>query len=1089
MTALHVPEFKKLLVRLASARVRCRAIDILRRSMLLVGFVVPVVLIALLIDRLFHISSAALMAIDGLVLAALLAYFFWGFLKPLLRPLRDDTIALHIENSLRNLDGRLINAVQIGRDDRLASNPFSAVLVRQNCRAVESADFASTLPFRAARPAVLICGAVIALMSLYAYRSPDHFVRSLQRYLSPRAAPPPLTDTRIEVVDPGNTIVLGGSDVPIRVRLSGEAPSRLVLRVGSRRSWRELGDSRLTGDGRFEWTLPHVTRAVDYQVLAGDARSPVFHIQLTAAPSIQSIDVTITYPEYTGKPEQISKGHTGNIEALAGSTLRVTGHANKHLRSAELHRSRHERLELEVQRGEEADLAVAEIKVEENEIYWFKIADETGHPNVAPVRYAIVAVKDQSPNVQLVSKQEEEELAPTDATEVRFAASDDYGLHEALLRLEITRAFDQSTNELPPRSLGLVDHPADHSGVFALSLGELKITDGDLIRYRVEVKDALGQRAVSATRSISVVRPGQNQDLTKSSRLTCLEQLQQLLARQKETLASTRDLVELVRVGAIAEELDRVTTDQIAIRRDSERMVAELSADQIRVRTGLKRLADEEMNEAVQALSEVGQVSRSSSKRRVLSEAALLEEEIVKKLAELALMGKALVDATEKAEQNPGAAKDPEADENQKALDAFKDKLTKFYKEQKANVLETQKLLDLPPDSDEAEALARRILEKQRLIKKLCREAKDETHTLAEEEITNEHLIDKMEDVFRAVTDAVKAAERKDVRRTLLKEEMAILMASAIPDNGEAFLTSGAGANTKWDFEDWPEEERPETKLPPIPPDMHDTVGELIDRQEELADDGDDMQSQMHFGATDNTGLVGGDGGPLSNWMAKGRSGNTTPKNNEVGGRSGSGRTGKASGEFVDSVDTAKEGRETEDRYTKEQSMEGFVKSEGNKKRAGGSTSTGGKRTSEATEFGLRGDASINWSGKRMKINEQQDDLRLKTELFANRLKEILGRPDFDVNAALLLMQEVESDLSGGRFEHAVRKQIEAAHHLRKLRRRMATQSGYTEAPSEQSPKANGKGPRRDDPLREKFPNEYRKMLQAYYKALSEAGD
>lgn len=1088
MTALHVPEFKKLLARLASVRVRCRAIDILRRSMLLVGFVVPVVLIALLIDRLFHIGSAALLAIDGLALAAFLAYSFWGFLKPLLRPLSDDTLALHVENSLRNLDGRLINAVQIGRDERLASNPFSAVLVRQNCHAVESADFASTFPFRAARPAVLICGAVVALMSLYAYRSPDHFVRSLQRYLSPRAAPPPLTDTRIEIVDPGDTVVLGGSDVPIRVRLSGEAPSRLVLRVGSRGNWRELENSKLTGDGRFEWSLPHVTRPVDYQILAGDARSPVFHIQLTAAPSIQSIDVAITYPEYTRKPEQISEGHTGNIEALVGSTLRITGQANKHLRSAELHRSRHQPLELEVRRGEEADLAVAQIKVEQNEIYWFQIADETGHPNVAHVRYAIVAIRDQSPNVQLVSKQEQEKLAPTAAAEVRFAASDDYGLHEAILRLEVTRAFDQSTNELPPRSQDLDDRPTDHSGAFALSLGELKVADGDLIRYRVEVKDALGQRAISATRAISVVRPGQDQALTKSSRMTCLEQLQQLLARQKETLAATRDLVELVRVGAIAEELDRVTTDQIAIRRDSERMVAELSADQMRVRTGLKRLADEEMNEAVQALSEAGPISRSSSKRRVLGEAVLIEEEIVKKLAELALMGKALVDATEKAEQNPEASQDPKTDENQKALDAFKDKLTKFYKEQKANVLDTQKLLDLPPGSDEAEALARRILEKQRLIKKLCREAKDETQTLAEEDITNEHLIEKMEDVFRAVADAAKAAEKKDFRRTLLKEEMAILMASAIPDNGEAFL-GGNGSKTKWDFEDWPEEERPETKLPPIPPDMHDTLGELVDRQEELADDNDEMQSQMHFGATDNTGLIGGDGGPLSNWMAKGRSGNTTPKNNEVGGRSGSGRTGKSSGEFVDSVDTAKEGRETEDRYTKEQSMEGFVKSEGDKKRAGGSTSAGGKRTSEATDFGLRGDASINWSGKRMKINEQQDDLRLKTELFANRLKEILGRPDFDVNAALLLMQEIESDLSGGRFEHAVRKQIEAAHHLRNLRRRLAMHSGYTEAPSGENPKANGKGPRRDDPLREKFPSEYRKMLQAYYKALSEAGN
>jgi hypothetical protein len=1086
MTVAYCSEFKRLMARLAHARSRWRAIEATRRSVLLAAFTVVVILTALLIDRLFHVSAPALLAIDGVVAAMFIAYLFWGFLKPLLAPLTDDRMALHIENRLGNLDSRLINAVQVGKDERLAGNPFAPVLVRQNCQAIEGVDFRPALPFAALRPAALTCFGVVALMSLYAYRAPDHFVHSLRRFLSPQAAPPPLTDTRIEVVEPGDTVVLGGSDVSVRVRLAGEALSRLALRMGTRGNWRESGDSTLLDDGRFEWVIPHVTRPTDYQVIAGDARSAVYHVQLTVAPSVQSMDVTLTYPDYTRRPAQTWQGYHGNIEALVGSTAKLTAYANKRLRSAELHRSRHQPVELQVLKGEERDSILAEMRVEENETYWFKIVDETGHPNVAAIRYAIVAIRDQSPNVQLLSQETEMKLTPTETADIRFAASDDYGLVEATLRLELTRAFDQSTHDLPPRPRKLEDCPLQSTDTVPLQLAELKVSEGDLLRYRVEVQDALGQRASSATRSITVVRRQADQTIAKASRMTCLERLQELLARQKENLSATRDLVELASASSGLEDLDRVTAGQMAIRRDSEHLAMELPSDQARVRASLRRLVDEEMAEAVEALTEVGKASRASSKRRVLTEAVLIEEEIVRKLAELALMGKTVAEAAEKAEQAPEVAKPPDTEENQKALDAFKDKLTDFYKEQKANVLETQKLLELPPDSEEAEALARKVLERQRLCKKLCREAKDQTKTLAEKEITNEHLIEKMEDVFRAVSDAESAAEQKDVRRTLMKEEMALLMANSIPDNGEAFL-GGNGSKTKWDFEDWPEEERPETQLPPIPPDMHDVLGELVDRQEELADDNDDMQSQMHFGATDNTGLIGGDGGPLSNWMAKGRSGNTTPKANEVGGRAGSGRTGKSSGEFVDKVDTAKEGRETEDRYTKEQSMEGFVKSEGDKKRAGGSTSTGGKRSEEATEFGLRGDASTHWSRQRMKISEQQDDLRIKAELFASRLKEITGRPDFDVNAALLLMQEVEVDLSGGRFEHAVRKQVEAAHHLRRLNRRLAAYSGHTEAPGENARNSNGKGPQRDDPLQEKFPGEYRKMLQAYYKALSEA--
>ncbi|MBI2193577.1 MAG: DUF4175 family protein [Planctomycetes bacterium] len=1087
MNCLQLPEFLKLVARLRSARSRWRTIETIQSSAAFLGLTAGLLLAALLLDRCLHGGPAALIATEAALLLAWVALFAWTTVRPLLRPLRDEKVAIHVEERLGNLEGRLINTLQIARDRQLSQNPFSPIVVLENCRALEKTDFTVTLPWRAVQPAVLGCLAAIGLVALYGYASPDRFLNSLQRYLAPTRSIDAITNTRIESVDPGNLVVLGGTDVTVRTRLSGQPPERLLLRVGAQGNWRDIARARTGTDGRFEWTLPHLTRALDYQVLAGDDRSEIFHIELTESPTLQSLDVTLVYPEYLKRATESLENHGGNLEVVEGTSVRIRAHANKPLQSAELHRTRHEPATLSIESGQAADDVVAEFTVTETESYWFTLVDRTGNPSVAPVQHAIVAVKDQPPSVQLVSPAEDMPVAASDGVGLQFAATDDFGLARADLKLDVTRAFDRSMADLPGQSLPLAELPLRHTGEFLLQLAALKLADGDVLRCCIELQDSLGQRSASATRTLTVVRPSQGSQADRAAQLTDLDQLKRLLSRQQANLASTDGVAALVGTGPIREDLDGITAEQMGIRDEGGRLAAGLSEKLGPVKNSLRQLAQEELADSVAALDDAGRASQASSQRRHLLEAKLLEEETVKKLEQMIAQGAAASEASEKARQSPEATK-PDAEklkDETKALEAFKEKLTHFYKEQKANVLETQKLLELPPDSAEAEALARKILERQRLAEKLAREAKDQTKVLAEEKITNEHLIDLMEDVYRAVSDAVKKGEAKEFRNMLMKEEMAVLMADSIPDNGEAFLTNSLGSKTKWDFEDWPEEERPETKLPPIPPNMHDTLGDLLDAQEDLAEDADDMNSQMHFGATDNTGLIGGDGGPASNWMAKGRSGNTKPKNNEVGGRSGSGRTGKTSGEFVDAADVAKEGRETEDRYTKEQAMEGFVPTKGEKKRAGGSTSTGGKRSDEATEFGLRGDAPINWSHQRMKLKEKQDDLRLKTELFVNKLKEITGQPDFDANSALLLMQEVQSDLDGGRFDHAVRKQIEASLHLKKLRRRLAAYVGQTEASSGER-SGNAAPAQHDDPLLEKYPDEYRKLLQEYYKVLAE---
>ena len=92
--------------------------------------------------------------------------------------------------------------------------------------------------------------------------------------------------------------------------------------------------------------------------------------------------------------------------------------------------------------------------------------------------------------------------------------------------------------------------------------------------------------------------------------------------------------------------------------------------------------------------------------------------------------------------------------------------------------------------------------------------------------------------------------------------------------------------------------------------------------------------------------------GPISNMSARGVTGNRLPNTSEIGGRSGEGRSGKSSGEFVGDEAVGKGGRKTPSRLTPDPIMKGQIKDH-SRDPTGGATG-GGKESGEGGE-GLEG--------------------------------------------------------------------------------------------------------------------------------------
>jgi hypothetical protein len=127
--------------------------------------------------------------------------------------------------------------------------------------------------------------------------------------------------------------------------------------------------------------------------------------------------------------------------------------------------------------------------------------------------------------------------------------------------------------------------------------------------------------------------------------------------------------------------------------------------------------------------------------------------------------------------------------------------------------------------------------------------------------------------------------------------------------------------------------------------------------------------------------------GPISDMSAKGVTGNLLPNQQEVGGRSGEGRTGRSHGQMVEETAEGKQGRTTPTRLTPSPFEQGSIKDSAAED--GGGATGGGKLSGFAGE-GLRGPAPpprlegmARLAGKQAAIRQEAEALALKLRAYS----------------------------------------------------------------------------------------------------------
>ncbi|MFO1005627.1 MAG: DUF4175 family protein [Planctomycetaceae bacterium] len=304
---------------------------------------------------------------------------------------------------------------------------------------------------------------------------------------------------------------------------------------------------------------PSSLASFKFRALGGDDdRAPWMTINVVPPPRVQSFDITLTPPQYTGRPPEITTSGVGHLQGLVGSRIDIRCRATTPLQSAILNQDNSPRQTLTISPDHQEFTLDWTISAAERSTYWLDLTDSLGLRASNPPRYEIRGVADLEPVVTLLTPSSDLRVTPDAEISIAGEARDDLGLRLTELVYEIPAAASTTGTATP--SVPLEQHAIplgptqpgqlEQSIQTTWKLAELNLAAGTQVRFWLQAKDACdlhgmnGQVGRSAVRVISILTPEEKQQEFSSQQLQIAERIHQLRDKQATLEQSTREIVE-----------------------------------------------------------------------------------------------------------------------------------------------------------------------------------------------------------------------------------------------------------------------------------------------------------------------------------------------------------------------------------------------------------------------------------------------------------------------------------------------------------------------------------------------------------------
>jgi hypothetical protein len=254
-------------------------------------------------------------------------------------------------------------------------------------------------------------------------------------------------------------------------------------------------------------------------------------------------DFTIEYryPAYTGLPNRVIQGSSGDIQALRGTVVTVRARSFEPVIKGALLIEGKEANVVSLAVTEGRDLS-GSFTLQEDGTWRLSLVGGDGAKLEERTGYPIIVSADQRPRVEMVAPAEDLELDPTDSVSLAFRARDDFGIQGLSLVHQVMEGGGE-----PVRTPLAVDGEGrlEVIGEDVIELATLSALPGDRIAFFLEATDndtVEGPKTgVSATRYIKIHSPRERHSEVLSTMKLLWEQMLDHLADRLEAEPSYRD--------------------------------------------------------------------------------------------------------------------------------------------------------------------------------------------------------------------------------------------------------------------------------------------------------------------------------------------------------------------------------------------------------------------------------------------------------------------------------------------------------------------------------------------------------------------
>jgi hypothetical protein len=490
----------QLLEMIASVRRRWRG-KVLLRGLLITSAAALVAFAAAAwgLERL-NFAESAVVAFRIAAVLAILALAVLYLVRPLRRRVRDEQVALYIEEHEPSLQNTLISALE---SDSVAASPaFARRTIEQaieRCREIDHGrrvDRRELNRFATAFAAVAIAGIVLTGFG------PPLFRHGAGALLNPFGRAADANPYRITVV-PGDATIARGADQVVTATLigwesragsSGMAQQiEILIRAAGDSVFQRIPLTPTENSAEYEVLLFDVGQPTEYYIEADGIRSPLHRIDVADLPFVERLQLEYDYPDYTGLPNEIVEDG-GDIIALRGTLVTVRAVTTMPVAGA--------RIVIEDGRGvlmHPGTDGVLEGAFRVSGPGFYSITLTTADSMTVPgsARYLIDVLDDRGPSVRL--SKPGHDIRPTVVEEVFVEASaeDDFGV----AKLELVYSVNGGEERSIPLVRGGRPLPEISAG-HTFYLEELDLRPGDLIAYHARATDNSGANGRVATSDI-----------------------------------------------------------------------------------------------------------------------------------------------------------------------------------------------------------------------------------------------------------------------------------------------------------------------------------------------------------------------------------------------------------------------------------------------------------------------------------------------------------------------------------------------------------------------------------------------------------